>query len=239
MHRSPRWRGIIGALAGGLLASSAWAAPCERRTDTVSNRAGSQLLLANVECADEDQRRIEVRYRSGAKGRAHTVLRLTQSIAEAPSGGAYAVDLDGDGEMEIAVRGMCGAGPNCEGTIYKLAADRKSMFAYFVGGYADLRLQDGYLIEAGRASCCSWEFHLYSPRAKHSPIVDDDMDYLITVGLSDQDAAPPAEGGPPPEIDCTVLQRVGADWKPAAIPAPGLAALCEVYGPHYRLNPAP
>ena len=101
----------------------------------------SRRLLANVECADEDQRRIEVRYRSGAKGRAHTVLRLTQSIAEAPSGGAYAVDLDGDGEMEIAVRGMCGAGPNCEGTIYKLAADQ---------GFARAQSNYGMLLMRGR-----------------------------------------------------------------------------------------
>lgn len=232
MNHSLRTCSAILAILAGLAAPLAADAKCAVHTQTVSNRDGSALILRQEECPDQDQRNIRVSYRPDAKHKAHRVLSLTQSIEEASTGGANPIDLDGDGMFDIEVRGMCGAGPNCEGTIYKLATDRRSMFEYFSGGYADLRLQDRFLIEGGRASCCSWEFHLYRTDVADHPIGDKDMVYMITVGASYKEGTDQPDG-----TECAVSRREGDEWKGAPLPAPGLAQLCEVYGADYRMAP--
>lgn len=220
------------ALLAGLAFPWAAGAKCSVNMQTIRNRDGSALILQQEECPDQDQRNIRVRYRADVKHKAYRVLSLSQSIEEASTGGAHPIDLEGDGRFEIEVRGMCGAGPNCDGTIYKLASDKRSMFAYFNGGYADLHLQDGYLVEGGRASCCSWEFHLYRADIADRPIDESAMDYMITVGVSLKDGSDQADGS-----DCQVSRREGDEWKAASPPTAGLAQLCEVYGAGYRLNP--
>ena len=224
---------VVMTLLAGLALPWAAEAKCTVNTQTIANRDGSALILRQEECPDQDQRNIRVSYRPDAKHKAYSVLTLSQSIEEASTGGAHSIDLEADGQFEIEVRGMCGAGPNCEGTIYKLASDKRSMFEYFSGGYADLRLQDGYLIEGGRASCCSWEFHLYRTDATDRPIDESAMEYMVTVGVLLKEGSDQVEGS-----DCQVSRREGNDWKAAPPPTPGLARLCEVYGTDYRLNPA-
>lgn len=224
-------RGVV-LVAGCAAASLAWGAACERSTQTTANRDGSSLIVTQDECADANERRIRVAYRGGAKHKARTVLQLTQLIDETPMGNAQAIDLDGDGMFEIELRGMCGAGPNCEGSIYKLDATRRAMFAYFVGGYADLSMRDGYLIEGGRASCCSWEFHVYATQARHYPIGYDDMKYMIVAQAVVVDGKDEVDRG-----ECTISQHIGDAWKIVPAPSPALAALCEVYGPDYTLVP--
>jgi len=220
------------AMLAGLALPAMVEAKCTVATQTVANRDGSALVLRREECPDQDRRNLRVSYRADAKHKAYRVLSLDQSIEETPMGGANPIDLEGDGMFEIEVRGMCGAGPNCEGTIYKLASDKRSMFAYFSGGYADLHRQDGYLIEGGRASCCSWEFHLYRTDLADRSIDESAMAYMITVGVSVREGSDQVEGS-----DCYVSRREGDEWKAAPLPTPGLAKICEVYGTDYRLNP--
>ncbi len=60
----------------------------------------------------------------------------------------------------------------------------------------------GYLVEAGRASCCAWEFHVYRPTSRHYPISYDDMAYMATVGmLADDDVGGTAESGDPHPVN--------------------------------------
>ncbi|MFS8972994.1 hypothetical protein PO002_00580 [Cupriavidus necator] len=110
-----------------------------------------------------------------SRAKARELTKHSWDTAEAPFSGGGLIDLDGDGEYELQIGGTCGAGPNCEGNIYKL--DRKSgrLYHYFTGGYAELFMLGGYLVEAGRASCCAWEFHVYRPTSRHYPISYDDM----------------------------------------------------------------
>lgn len=189
------------------------------------NKDGSSLVLKESNCPDQDQRISKIYYQAGAGLPKRLVLKLHDFISDAPSGGIGFMDLDKDGFYEVSESGMCGAGPNCEGSIYKLAADRRSMFTYFSGGYADLSLIGGYLVEGGRASCCAWEFHLYKSQAKHYPINYDHMVYRVVVSLD-------AEGEKP---KCTFYRQTGNTERIARPPNKSLLQLCENYGPDYTL----
>lgn len=206
----------------------AQAEQCTISRAKVVNKDGSSLVLKENNCPDQNLRATKIYYLGGAAGLGgRLILTLQQPIADMPSGGAGFLDLDKDGFYEVSERGMCGAGPNCEGSIYKLAADRRSMFTYFSGGYADLSFVGGYLVEGGRASCCAWEFHLYKPQAKHYPISDGDMDYRVVVSVESDDAVPV----------CTFYRQIKNEQIIARPPAKALYQLCENYGPKYILTP--
>ena len=53
-------------------------------------------------------------------GRICDRLQVEQEAASNRMGHADLVDLDQDGMHEVEVRGMCGAGPNCEGDVYRI-----------------------------------------------------------------------------------------------------------------------
>lgn len=204
----------------------AQAEQCTISRAKVVNKDGSSLVLKENNCPDQNLRATKIYYLGGAAGLGRRlILTLQQPIADMPSGGAGFLDLDKDGFYEVSARGMCGAGPNCEGSIYKLAADRRSMFTYFSGGYADLSFVGGYLVEGGRASCCAWEFHLYKPQAKHYPINYDHMVYRVVVSLD-------AEGEKP---KCTFYRQAGGSERITSPPNRTLLQLCENYGQDYTL----
>ena len=204
-----------------------WAAACEHQREQVHNLDGSMLLRHTELCAEADRQYTDILLiaRPG-----QTPKRL-QRFNHPPSEGSSALsfrDLEGDGFFEVEQRGSCGAGPNCEGYIHKLDPRRQRLFLYFSGGYADLRYQNGYLIESGRASCCSWEHHLYRSKSKTYPI--ETMEYQIMVGMlhSEPDAN---------RADCAITRlKPNGEGRLMAHPPPWMAKLCEVYGPDYILK---
>ncbi|MGX5730708.1 hypothetical protein ACWKWK_09250 [Pseudoxanthomonas beigongshangi] len=210
------------------------AADCQPREQVVVQADGSRLRLA-VRCADtggEEDRspsRFEVAYAASGSERFQRRLVLQADAMEEPLRDVGFVDIDGDGFSEIEARGMCGAGPNCLGDLYRLDPATGELHHFFSGGYADLRVIDGHLVESGRASCCAWESHAWPldgpPRLRDY----DNMALMITIGAdmaSDRDDAP---------ARCTFSRRNGDNWQVVAPPGAAWLALCEVYGDDYHL----
>lgn len=200
-------------------------AQCAVDTSTARNADGSEMLLAVGHCDGDSTRTISVHYRGSALEPYRRVLDIGQDTAEAPLGGAALLDVDGDGEHEMELRGMCGAGPNCEGSIYRLNRDRADMFLFFSGGYARLAYIDGHLVESGRSSCCSWEHHVFRPHSAFEPVEESEMEYRVIVGMSIRADADD-------DTTCTFLDRQGRIVLPQS---QDLLQLCEIYGADYVL----
>lgn len=219
------------ALLFWALPAFAWAqdASCEPDAGSrVENRDGSALSL-RTECPSREQRR-HVAVLTCADGRACDRLEIDQDVAEAATGHASLMDLDGDGMHEVEVRGMCGAGPNCEGDVYRIDTTAHKLRHFFSGGYSDLQAIDGWLVESGRASCCSWEFHLWKLDAPHEwPLQYDSMDLMAVVDASGD------EDGNVTGVRCT-FSRENGDNRQAALPSPVVERICGTYGEPYELT---
>ncbi len=140
------------------------------------------------------------------------------------------VDLDDDGIQEVQVTGMCGAGPNCEGTLYRLDPASGRLSHFFSGAWADIRILDGHLVEAGRASCCAWEYHAW-PLLPGPPLrVADAMAFAVSVGWmggddEDEDRADCRFHSAAPDGAGEIIAPPNAQWLP----------ICELYGSDYHL----
>lgn len=190
------------------------------------------LISVHVECPDAS-RRMHVLQLLCGDGTACDTVRIAQDVADTPSGHASVVDLDHDGLHEVEVRGMCGAGPNCEGDLYRVDAAARRWQHLFTGGYADLQVIDGWLVEGGRASCCAWEFHAWRLDSKATlPLGYDTMELMVRV-----DAVPDGEEGNVRHVACTFLRPSGDNAQTVAPPSSALERLCEHYGEPYRLTP--
>lgn len=235
--RAPRLRRFIGLVALGLLPMlAAHADECRPRQEEVVNRDGSRLhLLAH--CAGTDDAgdgdggnsSFEVAYAPPGASRFRTPLAIGPDGMGEPPRHARFVDLDQDGFFEVEARGMCGAGPNCLGDLYRLDPASGELQHFFSGGYAELQVLDGHLIEGGRASCCAWEYHAWrmdaAPRLRHY----DNMELMVTVGAdpgSDRDDAP---------ARCTFSRRSGDNWRVVAPPGAAWLSLCRTYGDDFHL----
>jgi len=224
---------VVVALLLCLLAPCAWAqeATCEPAApERAENRDGS-VLTVQTECAAPDLRRYVATLLCEA-GRVCDRLALTQDVAYNSMGHADLVDLDQDGMHELEVRGMCGAGPNCEGDIYRIDPATRTLQHFFSGGYYELRVIDGWLVESGRSSCCSWEFHLWRLDAPHAlPLDYDSMDLMVQVDASGDDE------GNVTGVTCTFTRQSGDNSRVVAPPSPALEAICGHYGEPYDLTP--
>nr|WP_295377828.1 hypothetical protein [Pseudoxanthomonas sp.] len=207
---------------------------CQAREQVVTQADGSRLRLS-VRCDAADASdtapspRFEVAVAAPGDSRFQPALALGADAMEEPLRGVDLVDIDRDGFFEVETRGMCGAGPNCLGDLYRQDPASGKFFHFFSGGYADLRVVDGHLVESGRASCCAWEHHAW-PMGGPPRLRDyDNMALMITIGAdmaSDQDDAP---------ARCTFSRRNGDNWQVVAPPGAAWLALCEVYGDDYHL----
>lgn len=200
-------------------------AQCDITTEEAENADGSSLQLVVQYCEGAGEREVNVSYRATADAPYASIFQLVQDAEEAPMGGASLRDLDGDGLHELETRGMCGAGPNCEGAIYLLTPERDGLFEFFAGGYSELNMIDEFLVEAGRASCCSWEYHAYRLRSKLEPIQASDFAYRVVVGLS-------VASDTDDEVTCTFTDSENRIVLPGN---PNLLPLCDLYGPDYIL----
>lgn len=195
----------------------------------MANRDGSTLAL-RTECPSADTRRYVVEF-ACADARPCDRLEVGQEVAETPMGHAALVDIDGDGMHEVEVRGMCGAGPNCEGDVYRIDPRTRKFIHFFSGGYAELQVLDGWLVEAGRSSCCAWEFHGWKLDTATPPLTYDNMDLLAQVDAGGDEA------GNVTSVQCTFLRPNGDNRQVVAPPSPALERICEHYGEPYDLTP--
>lgn len=200
------------------------------KSESARNRDGS-VLSVHTECASEATRLFVIELKN-VDGNPGDRLQIEQPVDESPTGGASLRDLAGDGTHVVEVRGSCGAGPNCAGDLYAVSADGRSLTHFFSGGYADLSVRDGWLVESGRASCCSWEFHLWKLDTAHDlPLQYDNMDLMAQVGMLFGD------GGDEDRFDCRFSRPGGDSARVVAPPSAALEALCTVYGEDYVLAP--
>jgi hypothetical protein len=217
-------REFLAFLSAALVATTALG-NCEVNASSARNTNGSVMKLRVSFCEGSNRRDVSVYYQKAVGTPLRKVLSLQQDAEEAPTGGASLTDLDGDGEHEIELRGTCGAGPNCEGTIYRLREDRTKMFRLFWGGYSSLSHLAGHIVESGRASCCAWEHHVYLQRSRFKEIGASDMVYRVVVGTtqeSDKTIGP----------TCTFYDLGDKLVSPKTR---ALLPLCEIYGSDYIL----
>ncbi|RYE77090.1 MAG: hypothetical protein EOO80_11530 [Oxalobacteraceae bacterium] len=191
------------------------------------NPDGSTLSVTTT-CDESGARRYLLRTHQGSSSRAQEML-VDSELTDAPTGGASLVDIDGDGYHEVEVRGMCGAGPNCMGDLYRVNRRTGKLQQFFSGGYAELMMIDGYLVESGRASCCSWEYHAYKLDDRDEVRGYENMDLMVEVG------ADLSSDEPDPPIRCS-FSRPGGDGR-TVVPPPGKPwlSLCTVYGDTYHV----
>ena len=228
MRRTARWclLALMGAGSAGL--PSLAHASCEPTPQQSAKNADGSTLRLRTECP-RDGIRVHVIELGCPGGGACDRLEIEQDTESFPMGGAATIDIDGDGMHEVEVRGMCGAGPNCEGDLYRIDRDQRKLYHFFSGGYADLQVIDGYLVEGGRASCCAWEFHGWRLDGKTPPLTYDNIDLMANVSASGD------EDGNVTAVECSFSVRNGDNWKPVLPPSPAWLRICEHYGEPYRL----
>ena len=223
---------FVVALLFCLLAPCAWAegATCEPGEPARAQNRDGSLLTVQTECASPELRRYVATLTCEA-GRVCDRLELTREVLYNSMGHVDLVDLDQDGMHEVEVRGMCGAGPNCEGDVYRIDPATRRFRHFFTGGYYELQVIDGWLVESGRSSCCSWEFHLWKLDAPHDlPLNYDTMDLMVQVGASGD------EDGTVTGVTCTFSRQTGDNSVVVAPPSPPLEAICRHYGEAYNLT---
>ncbi|KRA54939.1 hypothetical protein ASD77_10290 [Pseudoxanthomonas sp. Root65] len=217
-------------------------APCAGAQDAVcepveparvENRDGS-VLTVRTECPSPGLRRHIAELTCDA-GHSCDRLEVDQETAYTPMGNAGLVDVDGDGLHEVEIRGACGAGPNCEGDIYRIDPATRTLQHFFSGGYYELQFIDGWLVQAGRSSCCSWNYLMWKLDAVHSLPLDDGNRHLRA--QVDGSGATYDEDGRG-DAQCTFLRESGDNRVVVAPPSPGLEdMICRHYGEAYRLTP--
>ena len=227
---------FVATLFLGLFAPSAWAqeAVCEPAEPArVENRDGS-VLTVRTECPSPALRRHIVELACDA-ARTCDRLEIDQETTYTPMGNASLVDLDGDGLHEIEILGACGAGPNCEGDVYRVDPATRTLQHFFSGGYYELQFIDGWLVQAGRSSCCSWNYLMWKLDAVRSlPLGDGNQDLRAQVDGSDATYDEDGRG----DAQCTFLRESGDNRVVVAPPSPGLEdMICRHYGEAYRLTP--
>lgn len=114
-------------------------------------------------------------------------------------------ERDGQGYVQLDILEFCGAGPNCVHDLYRFDPHDRELYHYFSGGYSELFYFDGYLIESGRASCCSWEWHAYKVRRVGRRELVSDRFFVITTSTLED------EGGKENEDHCQFYEYVGKD----------------------------
>ena len=223
---------FVVALLLSLSAPAAWAqdAVCEPADPVRAwNRDGS-VLTVQTECVSPEVRRYVATLACDG-GRVCDRREVTQEAAYTSMGHANLIDVDGDGMHEVEIRGMCGAGPNCEGEVYRIDPATHTLQPFFSGGYYELQVIKGWLVEAGRSSCCSWEFHLWKLDAPRPlPMDYDTMDLMVQVDAGGD------EDGNVTDVRCTFTRQNGDNRVVVAPPSPALEAICEHYGEPYDLT---
>jgi len=202
---------------------------CEPVAEQSVKNADQSTLSVATTCGDNGQRQYLLRARAKDGSGDQKILEVESEYV--PHGSASLIDIDGDGYHEVEVRGMCGAGPNCEGELYRIDRESGKLELFFSGGYSELSVIDGYLVEAGRASCCSWEYHAYRLDGRKGTLDYDDMDFMVEVGI-DTDSAD--EDVP---ALCTFSRTEDGTSVVMSPPNRKWLQLCTLYGDYHLTTP--
>jgi hypothetical protein len=162
---------------------------CTLATTCAENADHSTLQAVDEVCKDGDEHYVTI-YTFATRQSAP--VRLA-TLYEGNARSVAWSDRDRNGYAELDVTVGCGAGPNCYHSLYRYDPSNKSLYSYYSGGYSDLSYLDGYLVESGRASCCSWEYHAYKilPVGTRDKVLDDKM-IRISVSADTEDDNKPA-----------------------------------------------
>ncbi|HYM86882.1 MAG TPA: hypothetical protein VET30_09115, partial [Pseudoxanthomonas sp.] len=109
---------------------------CVPVPEQIAANADHSTISVATTCDPSGTRRYLLRTRT--QGGATQELLVEPDTDDPSRGSAGLVDVDGDGHHEVEVRGMCGAGPNCLGDLYRLNRRTGKLQQFFSGGYASL-----------------------------------------------------------------------------------------------------
>lgn len=205
----------------GLPASRPLNAACEARSVCAINGDRSITQAVVDYCGDEPSRPIRVYFYAGLHQKPVLLDELDPEDVRDVSFG----EPDRHGYAELDITEMCGAGPNCWHSLYRIDPKTKQLYPYFSGGYSQLIYLDGYLVGSGRASCCSWEYHAYPIKRVGDRDVIADQSLTVTVSATGDD-----------ETETPVCRFYRADPKSGSNgvsvrpPNKKWLSLCEVYG---------
>ena len=119
-----------------------------------------------------------------------SIGHFEQALSSAPPVGAHIIDWDKDGEHEIEIVHFCGAGPNCESTIYRVDKNKHALSRFFQASGSEVMLIDGYLVESARDSCCAWIYDAHKfVRSKQWVDPKASFSVLVQFGAKDSDAS--------------------------------------------------
>lgn len=209
-------------------------AKCQPNIVTVTNTDQSQLQSRAMFCEDVDEagpeNSVSIYYisKQGADAQLLDTFKL-YADGEEPFGSIGFEDIDNDGFFEVEKRGMCGAGPNCEGELYKFDRKTESLYHFFSGGYSHLLFIDGHLVEAGRASCCAWEFHAYKITPDKKKMEYETMAFMVDVRAAGDDS------GEVIGVECEFKELINGEWRTVMPPNERWLVICEHYGEAYSL----
>lgn len=187
------------------------------------NRDGSTVKLVTKQCPDKGPCFAVTVQRAGKR-----TQQTAFDVARDEEDRGSLSDFDKDGYLDLIVRGQCGAGPNCEGNIYRFDPATQSFYHFFSGGYSELDVSDGYIVENGRASCCAWESHVYKIPQDLTLIEYDRMDFGILITAPEDDKGP---------ARCKFFRPSSEGEEIIKPPAKRWLTYCQQYGNSYVIEP--
>ena len=190
------------------LPSLVFAEPCTAATKRTKVDESVHLAIRSEKCPNGDRRVIKVFLESDSEP-PRLLVRRTQRLSEAPTGGGAFIDLEEDGIPEVELTGYCSA-PNCEYDIFKLSEDRKSMFHYYSGGYESVTRTPTYLVISSYGSYGSWEYLAYDPSPPKYPIGNSKFRYSISISSA-------ADSG---ELTCKITEPSSRGKLQLVVPPP-------------------
>ena len=215
---------LLTAFAGG--GPSAWAKKdVSIGVESATNRDGSALKVRTVDDENKQTRQITIRFRPAHKSQMRTVARFKRSLADGPQAGATdIIDWDKDGNHEVSMTEECGAGPNCEGQIFRLNPKTGALIPFFTGNTFNVELIGGYLVESGRNNCCSWIYDFYKISPDHRTVDS-------TPAFSGYVGSPPESRDPANDEIICYFYKEGVAGKEVRISPPSKAAqsICKHY----------
>lgn len=123
---------------------------------SATNSDGSAVRIQTLTDKQREERRVKIFFRSHKSGHMKLVASMSRSMAESPAAGlTHIFDWDRNGIHEISFVESCGAGPNCDGVLYRVNQSGE-LVVLFEGNPTVVDYINGHFIDYGRNNCCSW-----------------------------------------------------------------------------------
>jgi len=219
---------IVGALASLMLfLSIATEAAQSQLWKGAKNRDGSEVKLRTSLNQAAQKKSVDLLYRQTLHEPFRRIGRFDVPWDSPPHGRAFLLDWDGDGQHEVQILSDCGAGPNCDGVLYRIRKDSARLEAFFETAGVNVVLIKGHLIETARDSCCAWSATAHVFEAKRY-YVNPKPAFSVEMKTS------PQEGAIDP-VTCTFTKVTSQGINVILPPNKAFLKICEHYGQHYRL----